>query len=396
MSTGTTRTWSRDSLAETITTSPPRPTVLPTPTQTQHIQLAATPVSQCPDSNAEDGVIASATTCAERLLSGSRVISNSTRIAAAVLKEQADWGHRELANGSLDNAQRAIRFIQCAHTRLESYLALKETNARLAASHATAVEERNQLQRQLYQLNHVAAIDAYADYVGRLLRAVRNRVQTAVRNKQISPKIAKAGFPHADFLDRDWAGIAVRLRKEAVAIAKWAVDTSVDKGARPKPDMLTYLSDLSWQYGQDFNERLRVETLAWMVKTYGDRCEEASKFKPLVKMKDWVGLHNLIESARGAVLTAFSRPADRMVMEALSCATSFCQQWYFCRPTRRNNNQRHLPTRHATDEADRLSSRGGWSSSTLDGDKNDDQDEDENDGEEGRRQTMTDDVAEGG
>ncbi|KAF0329488.1 hypothetical protein GQ607_003437 [Colletotrichum asianum] len=174
---------------------------------------------------------------------------------------------------------------------LESYLALKDTNAQLAASHATAIQERNDLQRQLYQQNHVAAI------------------------------------------------------------AKWAVDTSVEKGARPKPDILKYLSDVSWQHGQDFNEPLRGETLAWIVKAYRARCERAhSKFEPLVK------------------------------------------QWYFLRPTRRNNNQRHLPTRHATDEADRLSSHGRWSSSTLDGDKNDEEDEedeDENDGEKGRRRTTT-------
>ncbi|KAF4486236.1 hypothetical protein CGGC5_v005035 [Colletotrichum fructicola Nara gc5] len=132
---------------------------------------------------------------------GSQAISDGTWVAAAILKEQAESGQRELANG----------------TPAESYLALKDTNAQLAASHAIAIQERNDLQRQLYQRNHVAAIDAYADYVGRLLRAVRNRVRTAVRNKQILPKIAKAGPPHADFLAR---GMAARRRKEAVAIAK--------------------------------------------------------------------------------------------------------------------------------------------------------------------------------
>lgn len=64
---------------------------------------------------------------------------------------------------------------------------------------------------------------------------------------------------HVDFLAR---GISARLRKEAVAIAKWAVDTSVEKGARPKPDISKYLSDVSWQHGHDFNEPLRGETLA--------------------------------------------------------------------------------------------------------------------------------------
>lgn len=120
-------------------------------------------------------------------------------------------------------------------------------------------------------------------------------MRTAVRNKQILPKIAKAGPPHVDFLAR---GITARLRKEAVAIAKWAVDTSVEKGARPCPDMLKYLSDVSWQLGQDFNEPLRGETLAWIFKAYRARCERAhSKFEPLVKMKDWDGPHNLIQSA---------------------------------------------------------------------------------------------------
>lgn len=251
--------WSHDSPGETITSSPPRPSVLPTPPRTHPIQLAAAPIPQCTDSNTEDGIITSATAYAEKLPLGPRVISSSTRIAATVLKEQAERGERELVNGSRDNAQRAIRFIQCEHTRLESYLALKDTNTQLVATHATAIEERNWLQRQLCQRKHVAAIDAYADYVGQLLRAVRNRVRTAVRDKQILPKIAKAGPPHVDFLAR---GISARLRKEAVAIAKWAVDTSVEKCARPKPDISKYLSDVSWQHGHDFNEPLRGETLA--------------------------------------------------------------------------------------------------------------------------------------
>lgn len=127
-----------------------------------------------------------------------------------------------------------------------------------------------------------------------VLRAVRTRARKAVRNNRVLPKITKAGPPHADFTARDWTAIAARLQREAITIAKWAVDASVDKGARSEPNMLKYLSDVSWQYGQDFDEPWRGETLAWMVKAYRARCERAhSKFEPLVKMKDWAGATQL-------------------------------------------------------------------------------------------------------
>ncbi|KAH0425852.1 hypothetical protein CcaCcLH18_10721 [Colletotrichum camelliae] len=165
--------------------------VLPTPpTQPQ------APQGLNPTTNAE--VIQNAATYADRVL-GTRTTSNGTRLAAIILKEQAEWAQGELADGAPDNVRRAIRFVQCAHVRLESYLALKESNNELSASRAEAIQQRNELQRELYKQKHVSLIDGYGDYIGRLLRAVRNRVKTAIRKQQVLPEIAKARPLHTEF-----------------------------------------------------------------------------------------------------------------------------------------------------------------------------------------------------
>lgn len=227
---------------------PTRPTVLPTPPPQPQGSQALNPTA-----NAE--VIQNAATYADRVL-GSRTISNGTRLAATVLQEQAEWGRSEVTNGPLASGQRAVRFIQCAYTSLESHLELKEANDRLAASRAEAIKQRNELQRELYKQKRVSLINGYGDYIGRLLRAMRNRVKTGIYKQQVSPEIAEAGLLHTDFTARNRVDhLTVNLTtkyKQARDVVFKAVFRTWNTNSRvypPNPTRDRYLGDTTVQIG---------------------------------------------------------------------------------------------------------------------------------------------------